>query len=112
MAHPTNLPTAALGRLTLSAALACMVAVPQPVAHAAVTAAAIFRPDAGFLARFHRQCDGRTGAAFDACFAAAMAKASASREALEFTRRLGNQAYLQAFDPAGGPIAIAQMVYP
>jgi hypothetical protein len=64
------------------------------------------------LVRFHVQCEGRSGDAFDACFAAAMAKAGASQAALDFTRRLDNQAYLQALDPTGGPIAIAHAVYP
>jgi hypothetical protein len=99
-------------RALLSAALACGLALFQAAAHAAVTAAAVFRPDPGFFARFHRQCDGRTGAAFDTCFAAAMAQASASPQALDFSRALGNQAYLQGLQPTGGPIAIAHVVYP
>jgi hypothetical protein len=64
------------------------------------------------MADFHRQCDGRRGAAFDACFAAAMAQSGASPAALDFTQRLDNEAYLQAFEPTGGPIAIAHAVYP
>jgi hypothetical protein len=82
------------------------------VAANALTAAAVWHPVAGFLARFHAQCEGRRGAAFDACFAAVMAQAGASRAALDFTRRLGNQAYLQALDPTSGPIGIAHVVYP
>ena len=77
-----------------------------------VTAAAVWRPDGGFLARFHARCDARRGEAFDACFAAAMAKAGASKAALDFTAHLGNQAYLQALGPTGGPIAVAHVVYP
>jgi len=77
-----------------------------------VTAAAVWHPGAGFLGRFHTQCAGRSGAAFDACFSAAMAKAGASQAALDFTRRLGNQAYLRALDPTGGPVAIARVFYP
>jgi hypothetical protein len=77
-----------------------------------VTAAAVWRPDGGFLARFHARCDARRGEAFDACFAAAMAKAGASKAALDFTGHLGNQAYLLALGPTGGPIAVAHVVYP
>ena len=76
------------------------------------TAAAVWRPDGGFLAHFHSRCAARRSKAFDACFAAAMAKAGASKAALDFTGRLGNQAYLQALDPTGGPIAVAHVVYP
>jgi len=64
------------------------------------------------MARFHARCDGRSGAGFDACFAAAMAKAGASKAALDFTRRLGNEAYLQALDDSGGPVAVAHVFYP
>ncbi len=84
-----------------------LTAQPQPV-----TAAAIWRPDAGFMQRFHQQCDGRAGKAFDACFAAAMAKAGASSAALDFTRRLHNEAYLQALNEYGGPVAVAHVFYP
>jgi hypothetical protein len=77
-----------------------------------VTAAAVWRPDAGFMGRFHRQCDGRSGAAINACFAAAMAKAGASPAALNFTRRLDSEAYLQALDDSGGPVAVAHVSYP
>ncbi len=66
----------------------------------------------GFVERFHKQCDSRSGAAFDACFAAAMAKAGASPAALDFTRRLDNQVYLQAYDETGGPVSVARVVYP
>jgi hypothetical protein len=96
----------------LPAGLASVVVIFQAVAHAAVTAAAVFSPDPGFFERFHRHCDTRRLAAFDACFAAMMAQAGASKEALDFTRSLGNQAYLQALEPTGGPIAIAQIFYP
>jgi hypothetical protein len=98
--------------LAAIAVLLVSVAVPRAVAQECVTAAAVWQPGAGFLARFHAQCDRRSGAAFDACFAAAMAKAGASKVALDFTRRLGDQAYLQALDPTGGPIAIAHLFYP
>jgi hypothetical protein len=84
-----------------------LTAQPQPV-----TAAAIWLPDAGFMQRFHQQCDGHAGKAFDACFAAAMAKAGASPAALDFTRRLDNEAYLQALDEYGGPVALAHVFYP
>jgi hypothetical protein len=77
-----------------------------------VTAEAIWRPDAGFMQRFHKQCDGRSGAAFDSCFAATMAKAGASPAALDLTRRLDNEAYLRALDEYGGPVAFAHVFYP
>lgn len=77
-----------------------------------VAATAVWRPPAGFVERFHRECDRRSGAAFDACFSAAMAKAGASPAALDFTRRLDNQVYLQAYDQTGGPVSVAHVVYP
>ncbi len=77
-----------------------------------VTAAAVWRPPVAFMARFHKRCDGRSGAAFDACFAAAMAKAGASPAALGFARRLDNEAYLEALEDTGGPVAVAHVFYP
>jgi hypothetical protein len=77
-----------------------------------ITAAAVWNPDPGFLQRLHQQCDGSAGAVFGACFAAAMAKAGASPAALDFTRRLDNDAYLQALDENGGPVAVAHVLYP
>jgi hypothetical protein len=41
-----------------------------------------------------------------------MAKAGASRAALDFTRHLDNEAYLEALDDTGGPVAVAHVVYP
>lgn len=64
------------------------------------------------MARFHAQCDKLSGGAFDACFAGTMAKAGASQAALDFSRRLGNEAYLQAIEPSAGPIAVARVFYP
>jgi hypothetical protein len=96
----------------LVAVLLTATFAPHAAAQETVTAAAVWRPDAGFLARFHARCDRRRGEAFDACFAAAMAKAGASKAAFDFARRLGDQAYLQALDPTGGPIAVARVVYP
>lgn len=77
-----------------------------------VTAAAVWHPPAGFNARFHKTCEGRSGTAFDACFAASMAKAGASPEALAFTRRLDNDAYLQALAETGGPVAVGHVFFP
>lgn len=94
------------------AVIAVAAAIRPAAAQVAVTAAAVWRPDAGFLTRFHAQCDKRGGAAFDACFAAAMAKAGASRAALEFTHRLADQAYLQAIEHSAGPLAVARVFYP
>ena len=93
-------------------AVLMMAAAAPAAADQAVTAAAVWHPTAGFMADFHRKCDGRPGVAFDACFAAAMAQSGASSAALAFTKRLDNQAYLQALQPTGGPIAIAHAVYP
>ena len=92
-------------------ALLMLAVAGSAIAQQVVTAAAVWQPGPGFLRRFHARCDGRTGSAFDACFAAAMAAAGASKAALDFTRRLGNEAYLQAFDPTGGPVAVAHVVY-
>jgi hypothetical protein len=82
------------------------------MAQQTVTAAAVWQPPAGFNARFHKECDGRSGMTFTACFAAEMAKAGASSAALAFTRRLDNDAYLQALDEPGGPIAVAHVFFP
>jgi hypothetical protein len=87
-------------------------AIAAAAAQQAVTTAAVWHPAPGFMADFHRRCDGQRGTAFDACFAAAMAQSGASSAALAFTRRLDNQAYLQALQPTGGSIAIAHAVYP
>jgi hypothetical protein len=94
------------------AAIALLAPTRQIGACETVTEAAIWNPDTDFLGRFHAQCDTRGGDAFDACFAAAMAKAGAPKAALEFTRRLDNQAYLQALVATGGPVEIAHVVYP
>jgi hypothetical protein len=93
--------------------LALLISTAGAAAQERVTAAAVWQPPAEFNARFHKQCDGRAGAAFTACFTAAMAKAGASPAALAFTRRLDNDAYLQALDePAGGLIAVAHVFFP
>ncbi len=89
-----------------------MVAAVPAAADQAVTTAAVWHPTAGFMADFHRQCDGQRGAAFDACFAAAMAQSGASAAARAFTKRLDNQAYLGALQRTGGLVAIAHTVYP
>jgi hypothetical protein len=89
-----------------------MMASPAADAQQTVTATAVWHQPAGFLSRFHARCEGRSGAGFDDCFAAEMAKASASQAALEFTRRLGNEAYLEALAPTRGPVAIAHVFYP
>ncbi len=94
------------------AAVAWVMASPIAVAQKIMTAAAVWHPAADFLTDFHAQCDGLSGGAFDACFAAAMAKAGASQAALDFTRNLGDQGYLRALDQTGGPIAIAHAVFP
>jgi len=92
--------------------LAVAVADHAAVAADKITAAAVWHPGPGFMARFHARCDGRSGAGFDACFAAAMAKAGASRAALDFTRQLDNEAYLQALGDSSGAIAVAHVFYP
>ncbi len=100
--------------LAISAALAVLCLAPASSADAAatVTSAAIWHPPPGFFADFHARCDGRSGVAFADWFAAAMAAAGASRAALDFTLGLGNEGYLQALDPTGGPIAVAHAYYP
>jgi hypothetical protein len=96
----------------LLAWLALAIPAARASAQPIVTPAATWRPASGFLANFHAQCDGRHGVEFDACFAAAMAAAGASKTALDFTRRIDNEGYLQALTPTGGPIAVAHVVYP
>ncbi|MFZ3238685.1 MAG: hypothetical protein WA417_18640 [Stellaceae bacterium] len=100
-------------RLAFTALLiAATAAADAALAQETLTAAAVWRPPAGFLTRFHAWCDGRSGARFDACFAAAMARAGASPAALDFTRRLGSEGYLQALAPTAGPVAVAHVLYP
>lgn len=96
------------------AAAAIVVGAPlhARAAEAAVTIAAVWRPEAGFMARFHARCEERRGAAFAACFSAAMKEAGASPAALAFTARLGNEGYLEALDLTAGPIAVAHVFYP
>jgi hypothetical protein len=77
-----------------------------------VTAAAIWRPDAGFMSRFHTRCDRLGGKAFDTCFVASMASAGAAPAALAFARRLDGEAYLQALTESGGPVAVAHLFFP
>ncbi|HEY1261534.1 MAG TPA: hypothetical protein VGF34_19970 [Stellaceae bacterium] len=77
-----------------------------------VTAAAVWQPDAGFMTRFHAQCDARRGAAFNTCFVAAMRQAGASVAAIDFARRLDGEAYLQRLDRTSGRIAVAHVFYP
>ena len=101
-----RLAAALLGALLAAGTAVCAQAADR------VTAAAVWRPANGFMRRFHQQCDGRSGKEFDACFAAAMAQAGASPAALAFTRRLDNEAYLEALDETPGPVAVAHVFYP
>ncbi len=77
-----------------------------------VTAAAVWRPPAGFFDRFHRDCDGRAGKAFADCFVAAMGRAGAAPAALAFARRLDGAGYLESLEETGAPVAVAHVVYP
>lgn len=96
----------------MALALVIAATVQAAAAQATVTAAAVWRPDAGFMPRFHKRCDENRGAAFADCFAGAMQAAGAPQAALDFTRRLGNEGYLEALDPTAGPIAVAHVLYP
>jgi hypothetical protein len=110
-----------MGGMVLRFVIAACVVLSSAMADAAasghsvqpiVTEAAVWHPPPGFFAHFHRRCDGRRGADFDACFAAAMAAAGARQTALAFTRQLDNQGYLTALLATGGPIAVAHVFYP
>jgi hypothetical protein len=94
------------------AALVAILCTATAAAAIQVTAAAVWQPPAGFMARFHAECAGRRGAAFDACFVAAMQQAGASAAAVDFARRLDGEAYLQRLDATGGPVAVAHVFYP
>ncbi|HEU0157152.1 MAG TPA: hypothetical protein VFQ82_13850 [Stellaceae bacterium] len=96
----------------LVAAMLAMFAAAPAAAVMPVTAAAVWRPDSGFMARFHAQCDARRGAAFSACFVDAMRRAGANAAAVDFTRRLDGEALLQSLDHTRGPIAVAHVFYP
>lgn len=97
--------------LVLVSLAAGVLAAPAEKAET-VTEVAVWRPPAGFMAGFHQRCAGREGAAFTACFAASMAEAGASKDALAFTRRLDNDGYLQALDATNGPVAVAHVFFP
>lgn len=98
--------------LALAAAVLAMLGATARGAPAPVTAAAVWQPATGFMERFHAQCDGRRGAAFDGCFVAVMQQAGASAAAIDFARRLDGEAYLQRLDKTGGPVAVAHIFYP
>ncbi|MGH7047280.1 MAG: hypothetical protein ACREE2_12935 [Stellaceae bacterium] len=99
-------------RNSVAAALATLIGSGAAAAQQRVTAAAVWQPPSGFMTRFHHRCEGRSGTAFEACFVAAMAKAGASPQALAFARRLDNDAYLEALDDNGSPVAVAHVFFP
>lgn len=68
---------------------------------APVTHGAVWAPPADFVATMHRECEGRSGDAFGACFVEAMRKAGAPEAAVAFARRTGDQGYLKDFRDAG-----------
>lgn len=77
-----------------------------------VTAAAVWRPEPGFMARFHRECDAFGGNGFTDCFVKAMVGAGASPAAVAFARRLGGDGYLEALQQTRSPVAVAHIVDP
>ena len=86
-------------------------ATPKPSpAPAPIGAGAVWKPPEGFRDRVTAVC-GAAGGKFADCFVAQMKKAGASKEALEFTRRIGNQGYLTAFVESGR-VDIAYAEYP
>ena len=76
-------------------------ATPKPSpAPAPIGAGAVWKPPEGFRDRVTAVC-GAAGGKFADCFVAQMKKDGASKEALEFTRRIGNQGYITAFVESG-----------
>ena len=71
---------------------------------------AVWTPPEGFRERVNAACS-KAGVHFSDCFAAEMKKAGASKDALAFTRRTGNQGYLTAFVEAGR-VDVAYAEYP
>ena len=102
-----RLAAALLGALLVAGTAVCAEAADR------VTAAAVWRPaNRVHASAFIGNATAAQGKEFDACFAAAMAQAGASPSALAFTRRLDNEAYLEALDETLGPVAVAHVFYP
>lgn len=98
---------AAVGLALLFAACAIPAAAAERV-----TEAAVWRPPPSFIDDFHKLCAGLGGAAFAECFVRAMAQAGAPPAALAFARWREGEAYLEGLEEAGGPVALAHVVYP
>ena len=81
-----------------------------PAAISPVGADAVWNPPAEFVATVHKAC-ANSGDRFGQCFTEQMQKAGASPAAIAFSRRTGNQGYLQAFRELG-KVDIAFADYP
>ena len=78
-----------------------------------VTPAAVWHPGPGSLASVRAGCADLGGKELGDCFAAAMAKAGASRAAVGFAQRFEGIAYLDALDrDVARPVAIAHVFFP
>ncbi len=77
----------------------------------AVTSRAVWRPDNKTLQKARQSCASAAYPGLGECFARQMQQAGASPEAVAFTNRLHNDAYLAKFQDTGR-VSIAWIVYP
>jgi hypothetical protein len=85
----------------------------RPTTAAEVTPAAVWQPAPKVLTGVRAKCAKSGGDDLGDCFVIAMTKAGASSAAVEFARRFGGMAYLEALDGhAAGPVALAHVFFP
>ena len=71
----------------------------------------MWQPGPQFVKTVRQKCDTSYAPRFNECFTSLMQKAGASIEAARFTRKMGNEAYLNGYRQAG-PVGLAYVVYP
>lgn len=104
---------------TLVAALFCVffmtsdVAAMAPLMRQAPTVGpeACWTPEAKVMANIRSDCAAFSGDAFEVCFIRSMQKYGAPREAVVFTKSIGNLGYMQALQKHG-PVDVAYVKYP
>jgi hypothetical protein len=102
--------------LKAAAAISRLPLISIAAAHGAValvvTPAAVWRPPPGFMTGFHARCDAVRGAAFDACFAAAMGTAWGVAGSTRFHPAPRQQGLSRGAFATGGAVAVAHIAYP
>ncbi len=76
-----------------------------------VEKSAVWKPGPDFLEILHARCDALAFPQLGKCFASLMKESGASPEALAFTGRMGNEAWLRAFRKKGR-VDVAYLTYP